>query len=55
MIATVAYTNPRVVDRQSCPDVACLANRSLSKDQDEFKFHQTVRSEPLDEFHGASQ
>jgi hypothetical protein len=44
MMATAAYTDPKVLDGRSCPDVRRLADPSRAKDQNDFAFHQKVRT-----------
>jgi hypothetical protein len=44
IMATASYTDPQVLDRQGCPDVRELADPSRARDQNEFEFHQVVRT-----------
>src|SRR5688500_11273869 len=43
MMATAAYTDPHVLNRQLCPDVALLGQRTNAANEDESTFHKTVR------------
>jgi len=44
MMATAAYTDPKVLNLHNCPDPVLLANRALARDDADFAFHQTVRT-----------
>jgi dienelactone hydrolase len=48
MMATAAYSDRNVLNSQNCPDIAKLGNRSLSKDDADFGFHQKVRDWVVD-------
>jgi pimeloyl-ACP methyl ester carboxylesterase len=43
MMATAAYSDPKILDAHHCPDMSKLGVRAFARDDDDFRFHRTVQ------------